>query len=344
MARKKKETPPAKTDGWLNTYADMVTLLLCFFVLMYTASVPDDAKMQWILQSFSSLKGNLVNPVAVEPDPISKTDEEESPNPGPDEDDHREGDIFGIPGDMPMTFDDLFNWVSTEIDKADLDGAVSVGMSQGKLYIRFNDDIMFAPDSYELLPSGRAALNVIYPGIKLMNDYIATVEVAGHTAAVPQGQRSGVNDWFLSGQRAITVTNYLDMWAKMVDSDKFQLSGYGQYHPYLSNESEDTRAKNRRVELVITRNDFEVERTAEVIDILAYDHELGVTPGGNLHPTPPDHNRAGQVRRGLLEKYDVTEEEFESGGRNPNTDISEWGPTIRGIPTLPDRPDAAADE
>ncbi|MCL1904088.1 MAG: flagellar motor protein MotB [Oscillospiraceae bacterium] len=336
MARKKKETPPAKTDGWLNTYADMVTLLLCFFVLMYTASVPDDAKMQWILQSFASLKGQLINPVAIEPDPINRVEEDEE-NPGPDPGENN-GDIPGIDGNMPMTFDDMFNWVSKEVELSDFSDSISVGMSQGKMYVRFDADIMFPPDSAELMQSGRDALNIIAPIIRQMNKYISTVEVAGHTAAVPAGQRSGVNDWSLSSQRAVVVTNFLDMWAKMVDSDKFQTGGYGQYRPYKSNEQEETRRHNRRVELVISRNDFEVERTAEMLDILNYDYGLGSSQGGSRHPTAGDHDRAAQIKRGLLEKYNISEDDFDNANK-PSDVFDEWGPVIKGIPTLPDRPD-----
>jgi outer membrane protein OmpA-like peptidoglycan-associated protein len=249
-----------------------------------------------------------------------------------------EADVPGIQGEEPLTFDDMFNWVQETIEEADLSGSISVGMSQGKLYIRFDNDVMFAPDSFALLPSGRAALNLIYPGIKAMNDYIATVEVAGHTAAVPGGGRGGINDWYLSSQRAVTVTDFLDFNARMVDSDKFQTAGYAQHQPYMSNEQEATRARNRRVELVITRNEFEVERTAEVIDMLTFDYQLGVIPGSNRKPDPKDHHRAEQIKQGLLQKYHIAEDVYDNRNEDSSEPINEWGPRIQAIPTLPDRP------
>ncbi|MCL2070727.1 MAG: flagellar motor protein MotB [Oscillospiraceae bacterium] len=337
MARKKKEEQPVNTDAWLNTYADMVTLLLCFFVMMYTASVPDETRMQFIMQSFKNLRGETVQAVAVEPTDDSRTEEQED-HPGPDDPATATGERPGVPGAMPLTFDDLYNWVSEKVDASDFSTAITVGMSQGKLHVRFDADIMFAPDSFELLPTGRAALNLIHPGIKAVGDYIDSVEVAGHTAAVPGGGRGGINDWYLSSQRAVTVTDYLDYWARMVESSKFQTAGYAQHHPYLSNEDESTRRRNRRVELVITRNDFEVERTGEIIDMLVHDYGLGATPGGDRHPSPQDHSRAAQVARKLLERYGIADDEADDRAL-VGSDADEWGPVIPGIPVLSGRTD-----
>lgn len=332
MARKKQPEAPLKTDGWLNTYADMVTLLLCFFVMMYTASIPDAAKMQWILRALSPISGDVVNPVVDEPvdDPLND-DNEEGPNPA----DPEPGDIPGVPGPQPLTFDDMYNWVAEAIEKSDLSSSISVGMDGGKMRIRFDDDIMFAPDSAELLPSGRRALNLISTPVSRMNDYIESVVVEGHTAGVPQGMARGIIDWNLSSMRASNVTDYLDYFRNMVDSEKFQTAGFGQYKPIESNEQEETRRKNRRVELVITRNEFEVDRTAEVIDIISYDYGLGVVPGGEIKPRPGEHDQTERIRQMLYDRYGIIDEDDNKAVAGNN---SEWGPVIPGIPSLPSRP------
>ena len=340
MARKNKPKSDTNTDGWLTTYADLLSLLLCFFVLMYTASTPDEARLQWILRSMSSLTGEVINHVIVDPmDDSSKGDEDFT---GPDPAEASEGDVVGVPGPSPLTFDDLFNWVSNVIDTNDLSTSASVGMEQGKLHIRFDSDIMFAPDSYELLASGRRALNLISPGIRAVNDFISSVEVAGHTAAVPAGMRSGIHDWFLSSQRAVTVTNYLDFWVRMVDSEKFQTAGYGQYRPIKPNDIEDNRSQNRRVELVITRNEHLVERTAEVIDMLNHDYRLGASPGGGRQGQTAEE-QVNQIRNNLYSRYGVTEEDAAESAKPPSTP-GRWGPMIPGIPVLPEKPAENGDD
>jgi outer membrane protein OmpA-like peptidoglycan-associated protein len=286
--------------------------------------------MQWILRAMTPVSGEAINLVV--DDYIDESQHGEDDHGGIDDPvNDPEADQVGIVGALPMTFDDLFNWVTEAIDKADLSSSVSVGMSQGRLHIRFDSDIMFAPDSSELLPTGRAAINAIAPGIQILNDYIASVEVAGHTAALPGGARVGVNDWSLSSNRAVTVTNYLDFGISMVDSEKFQTAGFAQYHPYMSNEREETRARNRRVELVVARNDFMVDRTQEVIDMLHFDYELGVISGGDRHPQPRDLERTRQIRRQLEERYNI---DLDGDSGRPSN-VTEWGPVIPGIPILP---------
>ena len=339
MARKKKEQPPANTEGWLNTYADMVTLLLCFFVMMYTASTPDEQKMQWIFQSFQNFSGSILNPVVMEPVDDSRVDNPED-NPGPDKPPSSEGDMLGVAGVMPKTYDDLFNWVSQAISENDLSSAVSVSVGEdGKLHIRFDSDIMFAGNSYELLPAGRNALNKISPGINAIQDYIASVNVEGHTAPTPGDPKVGVNEWFLSSLRSVSVVNHLDFDRRMVASEKFKTNGIGRYDPYYPVDTEATNSKNRRVELVITRNDFNLQDTEVMMDLLKYDFGLPFNSGGqdiSRYYNPQEFDKKGQVGRRILEKYgDIESVEIEN-----DLPIGEWGVSIPGIPVISPKDDA----
>ncbi|MCL2036866.1 MAG: OmpA family protein, partial [Oscillospiraceae bacterium] len=201
----------------------------------------------------------------------------------------------------------------------------------------FDSDIMFGPDSYQLLPEGRRVLNTIVPGIRAINDYIATVEVEGHTAPLPPGQSGGTNDWQLSGMRAATVVTYLDGWHKMVDEDKFTIAGFGPHRPHYSLESEETRARNRRVELVITRNNYSPENTNRMIDLLTYDYRLGGIPMGpdeGRQPQAGDFDRGRQIRNRIMEKYGVDDGVF----NNDSDSGSGFGPVIPGTPVLPEDP------
>ncbi|MCL2633516.1 MAG: flagellar motor protein MotB [Oscillospiraceae bacterium] len=333
MARKKQAAAGENTEGWLTTYADLISLLLCFFVLMYAASTPDEAKMQWILQSMTQISGTYVNVVKVD-DPVADSDNDVNDFAAPDLPSDPEG-APGIPGHLPMTFDDLFNWVSDAIADSGMEASVSTQMAAGRLYIRFDSEIMFAPDSYELLPGGIRALNVIAPGIKAIGDYIKLVEVVGHTADAP-GSVSMVNDWTLSSMRAVSVTSYLD-WGlpphigRMVDSEKYEPIGKAQYDPYYPNDTEEGRAKNRRVELVIIRNDFDLNDTEIITDILKYDYDLGPLPGSmdDGREAPPGiYDRIAQIESNIRDKYNVDDILESSPGGN------EFGIAPGGVTTI----------
>lgn len=337
MARKKKAEAPGNTEGWLTTYADLLSLLLCFFVMMYTASVPDDARMQWILQSLTTVSGNIVNPVAEDDDRIDG-DSDEQPNLiGPDTV-NLEGDLPGIAGDLPMAFDDLFNWVSEIIDADDLQDSVSVEMYQDRMHIRFDSDVMFAPESAVIRPQGQDTLLRFASGIRAINPFIATAEVQGHTAPAPPGVNPrywGVaNPWQLSSDRASVVTQLLDHQnVQMVDSHKFLSTGHGPHNPHYDT-SGDSNNRNRRVELILTRSEYRPEDTPAMLDMLMYDYLFPLMPGGPLEgrqPCPDTIDAHQQILLSILNMNNVGEEIFEAPEPSPTDgrgfDFS--------IPTLP---------
>jgi len=307
MARKKQAAAAENTEGWLTTYADLISLLLCFFVLMYAASTPDEAKMKWILQAMTPISGEIVNPVHVD-DPMDNSQNDIQENIAPDIElpSNDDGDVVGVEGDLPMTFDDLFNWVSDAIESNNLNASISVSEAHGRIHIRFDSDVMFEADSHILLPEGVRMLRLISSGITAVEDYVRTVEVGGHTSALASGRRTGIDDWFLSSMRAVAVTNQLDYGFGMVAPDKFLPMGYAQWEPYHSNETEDGRAKNRRVELVVIRNDYNLGDTSLIVDMLAYDYQLAPLPqgpDGTRHQPPGQFDRDQQIRAAIWERY-----------------------------------------
>jgi chemotaxis protein MotB len=291
MARKKKVEDAVNTDGWLTTYADLLSLLLCFFVMMYTASVPDDARMQWILRSFSNVRGNVVDFANDDPDEDITGTSQDNPHLVAPHTIATDGERPGIAGILPMTFDDLFNWVADIVDAHDLDDSVSVEMYEGRMHIRFDDEILFRAESSDLLEAGAQVLRLISPGIQAINRFIENVEVAGHTAPPPPGVRLSnwgvTNPWVLSSARATNVTVYLDDVLRMVDSNKMRPTGYGPWNPHYDHTNEQSNRRNRRIELVLTRSDFMPDDTPGMLDMLQYDFLLPILPGGPLNFRQP---------------------------------------------------------
>jgi chemotaxis protein MotB len=255
----------------MATYADMVTLLFCFFVMLYAAASTDENKVQYILQSFRT-DGSFINTVVGrqpdEPEPVKSDGNADTlppTNPG-DQQANPEGQT-----DRPYLFENLFSALADVSEENELDDVMNIFAAPGMIRIQLKSDIMFAPDSFELRPEGRRALDLISPAIRATQEYIALVQIQGHTADVGR-PNTGINDWDLSSRRAASVTIYLDEEKGMVASEKFRAEGFGNNDPLYSNDDIEGRAWNRRVEIVINRNDVSPDIDRLMNDIMAHDY------------------------------------------------------------------------
>ncbi|MBR5091551.1 MAG: flagellar motor protein MotB [Ruminiclostridium sp.] len=306
MAKKKVKVIHTGVDEWMATYSDMVTLLMCFFVLLYAASTPDDTKFQYIFQSFNS-QGKYINPFVLEEvnDGSAKSDEDgntDTPPASGEGTTSAENDQMGLPNN----FDDLFAWLSSAAASSEYSDAIDVSQSSSsRINIRFNNSIMFDGDSAVLKDSGKKALKEIMPGLKAIGEYIKSIKVQGHTA---QGL-SAVNDWDLSSARACSVLKYMD-WSRIVDSDKYIAEGRAQYDPVVPNDTEAHRQENRRVELVITRNEISSADTPIIEDMLLYDYGISNAQTDSIDRTSTDggvsDDTIAQIISGLDSKYSGT--------------------------------------
>lgn len=318
MAKKKQEAKKG-LDEWMATYSDMVTLLLCFFVLMYTASTPDETKLQYIMQSFQTA-GAYINPFVVdelgdETDSVEEDGNADRPaNAGEGTQENPNQDGIGLPNN----FDDLYVWATMTAASSNYSDSIQVSQtSSNRITIRFNNSIMFEGDSAVLLEPGRKALQIFMPGLKAIQSYIKNIRVQGHTA---EGV-SAVNDWDLSAARACSVLKYIDF-QRIMDSAKYIAEGRACYDPIADNSTPEGRQQNRRVELIIIRNDEKINDTAILQDILMYDYGILHSESTQLDRLDPiggvNSDTVEQIISGLDDKY-KGEEPFTSGA---DTDFS----------------------
>lgn len=276
MAKRQKKFEEDHSNDWLNTYADMVTLLLTFFVMLYASSSLDDQKWQFIYQAFQS-HGKFVNEYVRSPDPVAENGEgvtDDNPN------------TNGGSGELPQSFDRLYQYLSEYVDENDLSDMVALDQGAAHITIRFDDDVFFDSNSYVLKEEGREVLSGIGRGLKAAQDFILTCSVTGHTAEAI----SAVNDWELSSLRACSVVNYME-YRTFLPSQKFRSRGYGCTEPIADNSTPEGRAKNRRVEILLVENKVEGGYTSEEMqDIWMHDYQLPTEqfdPDGNHNEDNP---------------------------------------------------------
>lgn len=270
MAKLQKKPQENHDNDWLATYGDMVTLLLTFFVMLYASSSIDEQKWQYIYQAFQS-RGKYLNEYV------------DSPNHTTDEGNFIKDEISqgaDGSGELPQSFDQLYVYLSEYVESEELSDAMSVSKDSSHIYIRFDSSVFFDGNSAVLRDEGKEMLNGILPGLKAVKSSILNVTVSGHTAV----GISDVNDWELSSDRAVSVVKYMDFKA-VLDSSQFRTKGAGPYEPIAENDTEENRAKNRRVELVILRNDLDFTDPQVIMDILKYDYDL---PSDTFDPGAPD--------------------------------------------------------
>lgn len=256
MAKELPKAPEENTGEWLNTYADMVTLLLTFFVLLFCCSNFDETKAQYIFQAFQS-RGKYINNFVQEQDKMAQSD-------GGVTDSTVEG---GGEGTMPQSFEELYVYLAEYIEESDLGESVSVEQGAAHLTIRFDHAVFFDGNSYILKPEGREVLNGVIPAIKAVDRSVYSLTVSGHTAKA----NSPVNDFQLSALRACSVQLHLEN-NGTVEESKYRVKGAGPNEPLKGNTD---LAKERRVEITIVKNELDPMDKDVMMDIMMHDFGIG---------------------------------------------------------------------
>lgn len=276
MAKLEKKAKADHSNDWLSTYGDMVTLLLTFFVLLYASSSQDEQKFQYIYQAFTS-HGKYLNEYVDSPNPVPE-DGEGTVSEKPDSN--------GGQGNLPQTFDQLYQYISQYVSDNNLEQSISVENGAAHLNIRFDNNVFFEPNSAVLTQQGKDLLDGISPGIKAMKAAIKTCTINGHTAKAI----SEVNDWDLSAGRAVSVIKYMDF-RKVLDTEQFRAKGSGYAEPIADNDTAEGMAKNRRVEMVLLKADIDTTDPEVIKDILLYDY------GIKLDDFDPDGDNSGDTAK-----------------------------------------------
>ena len=250
MARKRKRDENGGAS-WMETYSDMVTLLLTFFIMLYAMSTIDAQKFAAIVASFSK---------EMNPEAYYQMMEAESAEQVVD-DTYEETEETEEIEDIDV----LYTLLKQYIEENELAGQVEVSKSEEYVFIRFSDSVTFRGYSDILEQKGKGVLDVLAEGLVSVDEYIEEVIIAGHTAKVEYDMTD--IDRSLSSNRANVVLRYLEN-KNVIDPAKYLAIGYGLYSPIADNSTPEGRAKNRRVEIYISRKGHPISYTKIIQDTI----------------------------------------------------------------------------
>lgn len=221
------------------TYADLVQLILVFFVMLYAFSSTDVQAFRTVIAAIQGSLGILDRGRAI--DPIAPLDQGAL---------QLEGPITHIEpsNQMRRLMEELEHFVQAE----GLEGQLELEMQERGVAIRFADRVLFDLGRAELKPEAREILDRLAEVLRRVPNHI---RIEGHTDNWPIRTAQYPSNWELSTARATRVLRYL-VENRGLDPARFSAAGYGEYRPLLPNDTAENRARNRRVDIVLLRTDI----------------------------------------------------------------------------------------
>lgn len=258
MARKKRDEESG--GNWMDTYGDMVTLLLTFFIVLYSFSSVEEDKWADIVRAFNNKGVKKVDQIV-----LTVGDED--------------GETPGFNKGESQELDALFEIIKGYIEDNGLEDEITVSKSEeqeavigpvdSNIFMEIQDKISFLPDTSILTEESYEVLDFLGGALKEVDESVLCVVIQGHTASF---EGSEVDSRMLSAERASVISNYFEEKFE-ISPKKFVPIGWANLFPIGSNESEEGRAKNRRVEISIISKDSHIGKNKELLQIMGI--ELG---------------------------------------------------------------------
>ena len=262
---KKRNKAPEEGSSWMDTYGDMVTLLLCFFVLLYSISSVDQVKWENLVKSLNPDAAKEVSQLVTtenqpgDDDVPGSTDLPKDTNRDAiyEDDLNDPKENTGRSPEEQQALDEEFDsWYEKLQELKELaDDATEVEIAKGEGYtfITFRDKVFFDGDDWVMRDDGKKMIDVFAKIIKPCAKSIEQIQIIGHTSQGRPDKKNNINtDRELSAMRSAVVTAYLQK-KKVIAADRLYSSAFGQHRPIASFDTPEDRAKNRRVELLITK-------------------------------------------------------------------------------------------
>ncbi|MCM3631562.1 flagellar motor protein MotB [Paenibacillus glycanilyticus] len=241
-------------ESWLIPYADLLTLLLALFIVLYAASSTDARKFERMSEAFSAAfntgAGVLDNPAIIKSGEESqqKIDDEKKTN--TDQHENTESNLQELIKKEQEDLEKLKKQLDQYIKKNGLSSDLETKLNQSQLMITISDNALFASGSDALKSDSIELASAISKMLEPYTGY--EIVVSGHTDNQPIRTQSFKSNWDLSSSRAIRFMDVL-LENNKLKPERFSAIGYGEYRPVASNDTTAGRAENRRVEVSIIR-------------------------------------------------------------------------------------------
>lgn len=261
MAKRRPEDPPKGFPAWQGTFADLMNLLLCFFVMLFSMSNMDAQKFELLAASFNqtfsifSAGASAIGDGLLISNGVSQLNELDNYINSTGRD--AEGDV--IPEDLESAADtmeqakleaseELADKINETLEEKNLTSKIDVEFTSQYVQLTLNGAILFDSGSVQLKEEVLPIMDQV--GLILQKYSPGVIEIEGHTDNVPMSGAKYSNNDELSDGRALSVFYYL-IQNTTLDPAMIKHSGRGEYDPVADNSTEEGRAKNRRVEIKI---------------------------------------------------------------------------------------------
>jgi len=242
VKRRKKHVPHVNHERWLVSYADFITLLFAFFVVMYSTAQVDKRKVgklaQAIQVAFAQLGPFPTSPTA-NPEtlaPVAPPDTNQPPPPASN---------LAENVDLAALHKELEQALAAEIAR----GEVALRNQAGDLIISLREVGFFDSGSAEIKATSQPAFSRM---ASLLGQHNYQIRIEGHTDNVPIHNSKYASNWELSTARSTEMIQLLITKYGFVPQ-RLSAAGYAEFHPIASNGTEPGRAQNRRVDVVVLR-------------------------------------------------------------------------------------------
>lgn len=261
MAKRKPPEPPKGAPAWQSTFADLMNLLLCFFVMLFSMSSIDAQKFELLAASFNQTfsifeaGATAIGDGVLISNGVSQLNELDNYINSTGRD--NEGDT--VPENLESASEimeeaklkeseELAEKIEEALSEKNLEKEIDIEFTAQYVQLTLNGALLFDSGSVEIKEDAMPLMNQL--GIILERFSEGTIEIEGHTDNVPMSGAKYSNNDELSSGRALSVFYYLEE-NTLLDISRIKHSGRGEYVPIADNSTEEGRAKNRRVEIKV---------------------------------------------------------------------------------------------
>jgi chemotaxis protein MotB len=268
VARKKQEDVPAGSPAWMSTFSDLMNLLLCFFVMLFSMSTMDEAKLQEVVASMNSTfsifdggataigDGILVSNGVSQLNELSeyinstgKAADSTSDSENLEEYDQNQQALKDMLEEQQLQEnEELAETIEEAVSENNMSDQIDVSFTSQYVQLSMKGALLFDSGSAQLKDKSTKVLDKV--GVILERYSTGIIEIEGHTDNVPINSSQYADNEELSSARALSVFYYL-LETTNLDPVNLKHAGMGQRVPIADNSTPEGRSKNRRVEIKI---------------------------------------------------------------------------------------------